>query len=84
VDHQSQLMGAEALVRWRHPQRGMISPGDFIPLAEQTGLILPLGQYVLQTACEQLQRWGQHEATAHLSISVNVSARQFRQPGFVA
>ena len=84
VDHQATLLGAEALVRWRHPQRGMISPGDFIPLAEQTGLILPLGQYVLQTACEQLQRWSQHPETAHLSISVNVSARQFRQPGFVA
>ncbi|MBV7431701.1 MULTISPECIES: bifunctional diguanylate cyclase/phosphodiesterase, partial [unclassified Acidovorax] len=84
VDHQSQLMGAEALVRWRHPQRGMISPGDFIPLAEQTGLILPLGQYVLQTACRQLQRWAEHPDTAHLSISVNVSARQFRQAGFVA
>ncbi|WP_298212523.1 EAL domain-containing protein [Acidovorax sp.] len=84
VDHHARLMGAEALVRWRHPERGMISPGDFIPLAEQTGLILPLGQYVLQTACEQLQRWSQHESTAQLSISVNVSARQFRQPGFVA
>ena len=84
VDHQARLVGAEALVRWRHPQRGMISPGDFIPLAEQTGLILPLGQYVLETACRQLHRWGQNPATAHLSISVNVSARQFRQPGFVA
>jgi diguanylate cyclase (GGDEF)-like protein/PAS domain S-box-containing protein len=84
VDHQARLLGAEALVRWRHPQRGMISPGEFIPLAEQTGLILPLGQYVLQTACEQLQRWSRQPATAHLSISVNVSARQFRQPGFVA
>ncbi len=84
VDHQSQLLGAEALVRWRHPERGMISPGDFIPLAEQTGLILPLGQYVLQTACEQLQRWGQHPSTAHLTVAVNVSARQFRQPAFVA
>jgi len=84
VDHQARLLGAEALVRWRHPQRGMISPGEFIPLAEQTGLILPLGQYVLQTACEQLQRWGEQPETAHLSISVNVSARQFRQAGFVA
>ena len=82
VNHQATLLGAEALVRWRHPQRGMISPGDFIPLAEQTGLILPLGQYVLQTACAQLQRWGQQSETAHLSISVNVSARQFRQPEF--
>jgi diguanylate cyclase (GGDEF)-like protein/PAS domain S-box-containing protein len=84
VDHQARLVGAEALVRWRHPQRGMISPGDFIPLAEQTGLILPLGQYVLETACRQLHRWSQSPTTAHLSISVNVSARQFRQPGFVA
>ena len=84
VDHQARLLGAEALVRWRHPQRGMISPAEFIPLAEQTGLILPLGQFVLQTACEQLQRWSQHPSTAHLSISVNVSARQFRHSGFVA
>ncbi|MCW5294262.1 putative bifunctional diguanylate cyclase/phosphodiesterase [Verminephrobacter eiseniae] len=84
VDHRARLMGAEALVRWRHPQRGMIGPADFIPLAEQTGLILPLGQYVLQTACAQLQRWSRHPDTAGLSISVNVSARQFRQPGFVA
>jgi EAL domain-containing protein (putative c-di-GMP-specific phosphodiesterase class I) len=72
-------MGAEALVRWRHPQRGMISPGDFIPLAEQTGLILPLGQYVLKTACEQLQRWSQHPTTAHLTIAVNVSAAPFAE-----
>ena len=84
VDHHARLLGVEALVRWRHPQRGMISPGEFIPLAEQTGLILPLGQYVLQTACEQLQRWSQQPETAPLSISVNVSARQFRQPDFVA
>jgi EAL domain-containing protein (putative c-di-GMP-specific phosphodiesterase class I) len=83
VDHHARLIGVEALVRWRHPERGMVSPGDFIPLAEQTGLILPLGQFVLQTACEQLQRWSGHEDTRNLSIAVNVSARQFRQPGFV-
>ncbi|WP_231940680.1 putative bifunctional diguanylate cyclase/phosphodiesterase [Acidovorax sp. RAC01] len=84
VNHHALLLGAEALVRWSHPQRGMISPADFIPLAEQTGLILPLGKFVLQTACAQLRQWGEHAETAHLSVSVNVSARQFRQPGFVA
>jgi diguanylate cyclase (GGDEF)-like protein/PAS domain S-box-containing protein len=83
VDHHARLVGVEALVRWRHPERGMVSPCDFIPLAEQTGLILPLGQFVLQTACAQLQRWGGHDTTRHLSIAVNVSARQFRHPGFV-
>ncbi|BEU96052.1 bifunctional diguanylate cyclase/phosphodiesterase [Acidovorax sp. DW039] len=84
VDHNGKLVGAEALARWRHPQRGMISPADFIPLAEQTGLILPLGQTVLHTACSQLAQWAHNPATAHLSLSVNVSARQFRQPGFAA
>jgi len=84
VNHHGQYLGVEALVRWQHPQRGMISPADFIPLAEQTGLILPLGRFVLRTACAQLRHWSRHPATAHLSASVNVSARQFRQPGFVA
>ncbi len=84
VDHHARLVGVEALVRWCHPVRGMVGPAEFIPLAEQTGLILPLGQFVLQTACAQLQRWGEHEGTRHLSIAVNVSARQFRQPGFVS
>lgn len=84
VDQDGKLVGAEALARWRHPQRGMISPADFIPLAEQTGLILPLGQTVLHTACSQLVAWAKNPATAHLTLSVNVSARQFRQPGFAA
>ncbi len=84
VDGSTRLGGAEALVRWRHPDKGVISPADFIPLAEETGLILPLGRQVLQTACEQLVRWSAHPATAPLTIAVNVSARQFRQPDFVA
>ncbi|WP_311221629.1 MULTISPECIES: EAL domain-containing protein [unclassified Acidovorax] len=83
VDGRTRICGAEALVRWPHPGRGMISPMDFIPLAEQTGLILPLGRFVLKSACEQLVRWSRHADTRHLSVSVNVSARQFRQPGFV-
>ncbi len=84
VDGSTRLGGAEALVRWRHPDKGVISPADFIPLAEETGLILPLGRQVLQIACEQLVRWSAHPATAPLTIAVNVSARQFRQPDFVA
>jgi len=83
VDERTRLCGAEALVRWKHPVRGMVSPAEFIPVAEQTALILPLGRFVLRTACEQLVRWGGHADTQHLNISVNVSARQFRQPGFV-
>jgi len=83
VDGRTRICGAEALVRWPHPERGMISPVDFIPLAEQTGLILPLGRFVLKSACEQLVRWSRHADTRHLTVSVNVSARQFRQPGFV-
>jgi diguanylate cyclase (GGDEF)-like protein/PAS domain S-box-containing protein len=79
-----QLIGAEALLRWQHPERGMVAPADFIPLAEETGLILPLGQWVLLTACRQLAAWAGHGATAALSIAVNVSARQLHQSDFVA
>ena len=84
VDYQGHVKGAEALARWNHPERGPISPAEFIPLAEQTGLILPLGRHILRTACEQLVRWAGKKETAHLSMAVNVSARQFRQSGFMA
>jgi diguanylate cyclase (GGDEF)-like protein/PAS domain S-box-containing protein len=77
------MFGVEALVRWQHPERGLVYPDAFIPQAEESGLILPLGQWVLETACEQLVRWSQTPATEHLSIAVNVSARQFRHPDFV-
>ncbi len=77
------VTGAEALVRWQHPQRGMVSPADFIPLAEETGLILPLGRWVLETACTQLALWAIRPEMAHLTIAVNVSAHQFRQNDFV-
>jgi diguanylate cyclase (GGDEF)-like protein/PAS domain S-box-containing protein len=83
VDVNGDPTGAEALVRWRHPRRGLVSPAEFIPLAEETGLILPLGQWVLETACTQLASWGARRATAGLSMAVNVSARQFRHPDFV-
>ena len=75
--------GAEALIRWIHPERGLVSPAEFIPLAEETGLILPIGQWVLETACAQLKEWRQHERTRNFILSINVSARQFRQAGFV-
>ena len=77
------LTGAEALVRWQHPQRGMVSPAEFIPLAEETGLILPLGHWVLETACAQLATWATQPEMAHLTLAVNVSANQFRQADFV-
>ncbi len=77
------MTGAEALVRWQHPQRGMVSPAAFIPLAEDTGLILPMGQWVLETACQQLAVWAGQPATAALTLAVNVSGRQLRQPDFV-
>ena len=83
VDERARLVGAEVLLRWQHPTRGMVSPAEFIPLAEQTGLILPLGRFVLQQACAQLVRWAQDERTARLGLSVNVSARQFRHADFV-
>ena len=83
VDGAGRVTGAEALVRWQHPQRGLVSPAEFIPLAEETGLILPLGDWVLATACHQLVAWARQPATAHLTLAVNVSARQFRRKDFV-
>jgi diguanylate cyclase (GGDEF)-like protein/PAS domain S-box-containing protein len=83
VDAAGHVTGTEALVRWQHPQRGLVSPATFIPLAEETGLILPLGLWVLETACDQLLAWAAHPQRAHLTIAVNVSARQFRQTDFV-
>jgi len=77
------ITGAEALLRWRHPLRGMIPPLEFIPLAEETGLILPLGNWVLETACAQLKAWDANANTAQLTLAVNVSARQFRHADFV-
>ena len=77
------LTGAEALVRWQHPQRGLVSPADFIPLAEETGLILPLGHWVLETACAQLAQWAAQPNTAHLTLAVNISAKQLHQADFV-
>jgi len=78
------LVGAEALARWNHPERGIVPPAEFIPLAEQTGLIRVLGRQVLQAACAQLVAWSHAAASAQLRISVNVSARQFHQPDFVS
>jgi len=83
VDHQGVTTGVEALLRWYHPQRGWVSPATFIPLAEENRLIVPIGYWVLQSACEQLAKWSHQPAYASLSISVNVSSVQFQQPEFV-
>jgi diguanylate cyclase (GGDEF)-like protein len=77
------LTGAEVLVRWQHPQRGIVLPAEFISLAEETGLILPLGNWVLETACAQLAKWAARPNTAHLSLAVNISANQLQQFDFV-
>ena len=77
------MVGAEVLLRWEHPERGMVSPAQFIAVAEESDLILHIGQWVLRTACQQLALWQQHPGCSHLQLSVNVSARQFRQPEFV-
>jgi len=84
VDQSGKALGAESLIRWIHPIRGMISPAQFIPLAEDTGLILKIGRWVLETACMQLKAWQHDELTRDLVLSVNVSAKQFRQANFVA
>lgn len=84
VDSQGRVTGAEALVRWQHPVQGMVPPSEFIPLAEESGLILPLGQWVMEAALRQQARWQQDPLFAHLSLAINVSARQFLQDDFVA
>lgn len=83
IDASGKVNGAEALIRWIHPQRGMVSPMDFIPVAEDSGLIIPLGKWIVETACQQLITWSKDPATANLSIAINVSARQFQQSNFV-
>ena len=83
INRQGCVTGVEALLRWQHPQRGLVMPADFIPMAEESGLILPLGQWALATACDQLAAWAQWPQAAGLSIAVNVSVRQFRHPDFV-
>ncbi len=83
VDGEGRLTGAEALMRWEHPQRGLVSPAEFIPAAEESGLILPLGHWVLETAGTQLATWAARAEMAHLTLAVNISARQFRHPDFV-
>ena len=77
------LIGAEALLRWKHPRHGLLAPGEFIPLAEESGLILPLGDWVLEAACAQLALWAVRKEAAEIALAVNISARQFRQPNFV-
>jgi diguanylate cyclase (GGDEF)-like protein/PAS domain S-box-containing protein len=83
VDSRRHAIGVEALIRWQHPQKGVIPPGTFIPLAEETLLIVPMGQWVIDSACRQLALWRDDPVTRHLSISVNVSARQIEAPYFV-
>ncbi len=89
IDYQPQvgpdgkMVGVEALLRWEHPQRGRVGPDHFIPTAEETSLIIPIGRWVLETACSQLAEWAKRPERSHLSIAVNVSVRQFRHPDFV-
>ncbi len=82
VDTEGRCIGAEALARWRHPIRGMVAPAEFIPIAESTGLILPLGHILLENACYQLAAWATQPASAHLTLAVNISARQLLHPDF--
>ena len=83
VHHSGKIIGAEVLVRWQHPLRGLVTPAEFIPLAEETRLILPIGEWVLKTACAQLKIWEGNEHTRSLQLAVNVCARQFHQTDFV-
>ncbi|KGP74630.1 EAL domain-containing protein [Pontibacillus yanchengensis] len=81
--HTHRVVGVEALIRWEHPTMGMISPGEFIPIAEETGLIIPIGEWVLQNACHQIKEW-ESRGYDGISVSVNLSARQFKQRNLVS
>jgi diguanylate cyclase (GGDEF)-like protein/PAS domain S-box-containing protein len=83
VDSSCRPIGVEALIRWLHPERGLISPDQFIPAAEESGLILRIGQWVLETACAQIKDWQNDDLASNLDLAVNVSAKQFRQTDFV-
>lgn len=83
VDQSGRVVGVEALLRWTHPTRGAISPADFIPLAEETGLIFPISDWVLREACAQQARWAKDPLTRHLTVSINISSDQFRRSDFV-
>lgn len=83
VDGAGCAKGAEALIRWHHPQDGLLPALEFIPVAEESGLILPLGQWVLTAACSQLAKWANQPAMSHLTIAVNVSIKQLRSPDYV-
>jgi diguanylate cyclase (GGDEF)-like protein/PAS domain S-box-containing protein len=83
VDECGRVVGAEALIRWRHPKRGMVSPAEFIPLAEEIGMIIPIGDWVIEQACAQLKAWELHPVMSKIRVSVNVSPRQLSQPYFV-
>lgn len=83
VDQSGRLSGVEALARWSHPQRGLVMPGNFVSMAEETGLVIAIGDLLLRLACEQISAWSRRPETARLMVAVNVSPRQFRHPGFV-
>ncbi|CAG0998077.1 putative signaling protein [Methylophilaceae bacterium] len=83
VDQHGTILGAEALIRWQHPVRGLLPPKDVIPVAEKIGLMIPIGHWVLNAACHQLAIWAARQETAHLVLAVNISAQQFRDAGFV-
>jgi len=83
IDQHGRVVGVEALLRWFHPEKGMISPAQFIPLTEETGLIVPIGDWILQQACETLANWAKQPVTKNLSVAVNISVVQFSKDNFV-
>ena len=84
TDNRQRVIGAEALLRWSHPDMGLLTPKSFLPLAEETGLIMPISQWVLESACTQIKNWESKKNSRHLRLSINISSRQFCHPGFVA